>query len=263
MKIGAIYNSFYDTHLLEHSISCLKPLLSYVVVVHQTLNSDGQTDQEGSLDTLFSLQKKGLVDRVIVFNPRENEKPLDFIIRKRNAGLDECKEVGCNYVMPMDADEFYDVEDVKIYVNSMETYGIETLYSPILTYYHGIKYSFRESYYVPSVYKVNDRVFKRVKSSVLCDPARKMKEGKFYLSELIMHHLTYRKDSLEQKRKGLRNSNNKELYDQVVSRFNDWKEGQPALVFGNAEDGSAILREVPIYESVYSKFLTKLPDFLH
>lgn len=262
MKLGAIYNSYYDTHLLEYSISCLKPFLSYVVVVHQTINHDGLPHQEGSLERLKTLKKKGLVDRVIIINPRKDQSKIDFIIYKRNLGLSECKEVGCTHIMPMDADEFYDLELLKFNVGLMDSYGLDTLYCPIKSYYHGTKWWFQDSYYVPAIYRVNSRTFKRVKSKLLCDPSRKMKEDNYYLSDMKMHHLTYRVDSIEEKRKGIRNSHYGELYDEYVDSFKNWQEGSPALVFGNDTQGNATLRSVKLYDSPQQKFFKNLPTHL-
>jgi len=118
----------------------------------------------------------------------------------------------------------------------------ETVYSQIRAYYGDIYHSLMDNYFVPSIYKVNERNFKRTGSSVITDPARKMKEGSICF-DLVMHHLTYMPQRYYQKRAGLRNTYLSEEYKKVRNHLKNWKAGDKALVFSNKPDGSNFIVE--------------------
>ena len=130
--------------------------------------------------------------------------------------------------------------------------NIDTLYSPIYSYYYDENHYFKDTYFVASVFKIDNRRFEVTKSSVLVDPLRKMNEGIYKISEMYMHHYTYLKNSFSNK---INNSvalttddsyitiGMKKIYDYLML----WSEGNEAFVFANdIKNGGIILTKVKL-----------------
>ena len=245
LKVGAIYNSFYDVDLIEASVASIKPTVDHVVVVHQERSFTGFDAEPGSLEMLKDLKARKIIDDLIVIDPDEFSEHKGFaMVGKRNLGLDSVKAAGCDYVIPMDCDEFYDGDELIRELLIMQKNDYVTMYGRIFAYYGGTELGFVDSYYVPIAYKVDHRAFIRgVGASVLCDPSRRMRQGSYYVSEIMMHHLTYLPNHFEKKRKkGIRNSVFDLEYKRVYDEFIDWKGSKSVTVFqNNLKKGGAII----------------------
>ena len=252
IKVGAVYNSFYDLELLEKSINSIRSVVKYIVVVHQKISFAGEPNPQGSLDILADLVRRGLIDDVVFYDNNSVNSITDKqngVIEKRNIGLEMCRKNECEYIMPMDNDECYNATELSKEIIFLHENNISTLYSKILSYYGNEQYYFEDSYYVPSVYKLDERKFELTQTSVICDPCRKMKEGKHRISEMPMHHLTYLKGHFEHKGvSNLRNVYYKDIFAQILSRFNSWQPGEKAAVFANdlTKGGELYVKEVDL-----------------
>ena len=120
--------------------------------------------------------------------------------------------------MPLDTDELYDYKELYNEVRYMAKNDIDTLYCPIKTYYYNDKYWFIDDYYVPAVYKIDDRYFINNKTSVLCDPERKMVENKYKISDIYMNHYSYILPLFtnKYKRKGRQSSNSRSIKTYMI-----------------------------------------------
>jgi hypothetical protein len=199
IKIGVAYNTFYGLKQLINSIKSIRHIADYIVVIHQKIGCSGDKEPEYNKSILKQLLDNKLIDEVVYYNTNLQINPEDNILNKRNIGLKKCKENKCNYIIPMDADEEYDQYKLLKEIERMHRFGIETLYCPILTYYYNRNYYFLDTYYVPTVYRINDRLFGRYKTNVLCDPVRKMEERKYLISEVYMHHYSYMLEHYDEK----------------------------------------------------------------
>lgn len=249
LKTGAIYNSFYDLELLETSIKSIREVVKYIVVVHQRVSFSGEKHPANSEEILANLVRRGFVDDVVYYENKPVSNPQVLMLDKRNIGLEYCKKNGCQYVMPMDNDECYNAKELANEIAYMSANNISTLYSKILAYWHDENHYFEDTYLVPSVYQIDERKFEITKSSVLCDPVRKMKEKNFRISEMPMHHLTYLKGHFEHKGvSNLRNVYYKDIFAQILSRFNSWQPGDKAAVFANdlTKGGELYVKEVDL-----------------
>ena len=232
--IGAIFNSFYDLDLLERSAAQLRQIIKHIVVVHQPISFYGEVGDPKNIDHLLEMKKTGIIDKLILSDTHitsNHSEVNDYVIDKRNLGLDSCILNRCEYIVSLDNDEFYDPIELLGEVKYMKMDNIDTLYSPIDSYYHGDQYYFQDTFFVPSVYKVDERRFIKTSSVYPTDPARRMLEKKFRLSKMRMRHLTYGDSFIK---KGLSNSRNlkhKDKYLKVVEHYKNWKPGDKALVF--------------------------------
>ena len=107
---------------------------------------------------------------------------------------------------------------------------IDTLYCAIRTYYYDRNHSYIDSYFVPSVYKIDERKFIKTTSTILCDPERKMKENKFRVASTYMHHYSYLKEGYYTK---VRCRMLSVSMQKVYEHLKNWKYGEKALVYQN------------------------------
>jgi hypothetical protein len=249
-KVGAAYNTFYGLELIEESIKSIKKYVDYIIIVHQKIGFNGNPEPEKNKQILKNLIDNKLVDDIVYYDG--NKDIEQGVLNKRNIGLDYCKKNGCTFIMPMDSDERYNIKELITEINFMYDNNIDTLYSPIYSYYYDENHYFKDTYFVASVFKIDNRRFEVTKSSVLVDPLRKMNEGIYKISEMYMHHYTYLKNSFSNK---INNSvalttddsyitiGMKKIYDYLML----WSEGNEAFVFANdIKNGGIILTKVKL-----------------
>jgi len=244
IKIGAAYNTFYGLELIEESINSIRKTVDYIVLVHQKYGFDGKAAPIINQGIIKHLLESKLIDDIIYYDIIDYKNKSKCILEKRNIGLEYCIKNGCNYIMSLDTDELYDSDELLNEVKYMHENDIDTLYSPIYSYYYDRNHYFIDSYYVPSVYKINDMIFKKIPTSVLVDPHRKMDELKYKISEMPMHHYTYLKDTYCNKINRSFMTLDPKLSENVLNIHNyllNWEEGNPAYVHKNNTDGSLYL----------------------
>lgn len=169
MKIGIGYNSLYGKEFIEESINYMREFCSFVVVVHEKYK-----DCDDTYKTLEKLKNKGLIDELVYVE-------CD-IIEKRNIALELCRSVGCEYFIPLDTDEIIDVDILKEIDVDIDTY-----YSPIVNYFNYTR-TFLDWYYVQSIIKIDDRMFKQTNTSYVCDSFRVVDERSYKITKSAMHH---------------------------------------------------------------------------
>lgn len=249
-KVGAAYNTFYGIELLEKSIESIRPTVDYVVIVHQRKSFSGNMEDPNN-DKLF---KKMLDDKLIddiIYYDQINKNIQTCVLEKRNIGLEYCKKNKCDFIIPMDADERYNKTELLEELNYMYDNDIKTLYSPIHSYFYDEYHYFADTYYVPSAFRIDNRVFEISQSSVLVDPVRKMTEKKYRISKMPMHHYTYLKNSFKNKIGKSVSSYNPEInknFEKIHQYLQNWKEGMNGLVFTNSPTGGVVLTEMPLKE---------------
>jgi len=246
-KIGIIYNSFYGVNQLIKSVDNMRKIADYIVVIHQRVGFFGNKESKDNYELLVNLK----VDEVVFYKNKKDMEMSDGVLEKRNIGLEHCKKAGCDYVIPMDNDEEYDCDLLLQEILDMRKNNIETMYSPIITYYYDENHYYHDTYYVPSCFKVNDRVFKKSKTSILCDPLRKMEEMTFKISKFPMHHYSLMVSSLKEKyNKNIasRNPQIKTNYIKIAERLKKWKEGDKGFAHLNdlTKGGASYLGEMEL-----------------
>jgi hypothetical protein len=199
MKIGGAYMSFYGMTTIEKSILSNRKILDYICVVHQTKGIFCDEDDGGLLLVLQDMKRKNVIDDLVVCNNDMNETIESYVTNKRNVGLNLCVGAGCDYIVPLDADEIYTkdlCDEIK------QNPNIDTFYSPIRTYYVEPIKCFDEDYYVPSAYKIDGRIFKqKYDNSYRVDPLRCMDEKIYMKTSAKMHHYSLTKETILDKLK--------------------------------------------------------------
>jgi hypothetical protein len=245
-RICANYSTFYGAKLLKTSIESLRPVVDYVVVIHQKVSFSGIEHSEEDWNILLDLKKHGYIDDLVIFDlPKGGyDNPTTGMVDKRNLGLEYAKRNACDYVVTLDADECYSAKSLSESIEYMSVNNYDTMYSPILAYYGDKNHYFKDTYFVPSVYRVGvDRIYRKTQTTVLCDPSRKMREASFFIAENNpMHHLTYLPEEVGCKIDSkVINSNPEKRKDfmKIYEHLKTWKPGEPALVFRNPEGKGA------------------------
>jgi len=253
IKIGANYNTFYGVKNLEKSIESIKNIVSYVIVVHQKKGFNNEEEPNYNDFELDRLQKLGYVDEIVYYDVKNNNIH-EGILEKRNIGLDKCRKNGCEYIITLDSDENYNERELYSDIKKMKKNNYTTLYNRIKTYYHSEDYYFFDNYFVPSVYKIDERKYeKNIKTSYIVDPVRKQKESNFLVSNHYMHHFSYfTKDWEEKLNKKISLKLNKNLIgNEILDHLKNWKFGQQGKVLLNDSSGNISLQKINIQKNIF------------
>ncbi len=242
MILGAAYNVFDGVELLEGSINSIRENVDFICVVFQDISNYGNKIDQGAKDTLNDLLNKGLIDDLFVYTPIKNVKASINEIKKRNRGKELCEIAGCTHFMTIDTDEYYLPGQFKKAKNFIEMNNITSSACQMLTYYkeRNIVLYPPEEYYVPFIYKLDNREFKsNVSWQILADPTRKLESNNvhpFERDQLQMHHFSYVRDNIRQK---LANSsaliNWENRVSRIVDYFEKWEYPEPALLAGSKD----------------------------
>lgn len=239
MKIGVTYNLFDGEELLEDSIRSIRDDVDYINVIYQDVSNFGVKNSTQVKDILKQLYDNKMIDDVFLYNPNLKVYANINEIKKRNIGLNKCRENNCDFVMLMDTDEFYNNKQLKNIIEYSIKNNLDAVYSKMYTYYKTKNYILDpiETYYVPVLYKIhpNTKLDIHTKSPYVVDGTRKSttidKYKLFDENELVMHHMSYvRKDI----RKKLMNSsariNFNDYISEMVDHYNNWDISKGALV---------------------------------
>lgn len=240
MRLGVSYNTFDGEELLEDSIKAIRNEVNYISVVYQTVSNFGQECDKGLVPLLERLKSEGLVDELFEYHPRINKGGHFNEITKRNIGLSLSEGAGCTHHMAMDSDEFYTMDQFRYMKKIMEEGGYDSSACQMTTYYKEPIYRLepKEEYYVSLLFKIKQEREYVIGHPfpVLVDPTRRMEPGNckiFTRDEIEMHHMSYVRKDIEKK---VRNSSAKVNFEswipEFLEYFNNWKEGDDALMPG-------------------------------
>lgn len=252
MRLGVAYNIFDGEEMLVHSISNLRPMVDFICVVYQNTSNFGNKNPK-LWKVLKGLVNNGSVNAIYHYEPSfdledkkiSRENGLRNEIKKRNIGLNICKEWGCDTFMTIDCDELYDPVQFEWAKEDFEKGGYDTSFSQMKTYYKypTIELSPPESYYVPLFYKIHkDTEFSFsfvFPYPVEIDPTRRVKAGysRIYTrDEIEMYHYAYVRKSLRSKVENSSSQMADEIKDKICYHFDHWKSiDDKALFIGETE----------------------------
>jgi hypothetical protein len=244
-KLGIAYNIFDDSiELLEKSILSVRNVADYITVIYQDISNMGNQSEINLKELLTEYKDKGLINSFYIYKPQLNV-PIPHIneMNKRNMGLYVCQGEGCTHFMSMDSDEFYKEDELNKVLDVMVEGNYDSSACQLQTYWKSGEWVLDppEDYYVSLFYKVQPNVefIMGYNFPVLVDPTRRMKPGNckiFTRDEIEMHHMSYVRKDISKK---LYNSsavhNFSDKLDFLCGYFNNWKEGDRALLAGVEE----------------------------
>lgn len=249
--VGVAYNVFDGEELLEYSINSIREYVDFIVVIGQEISNYGEKNifLRQNLHRLKSLNK---IDLIHWYQPNleldidgniKSDNGVENEQKKRQIGLEICRNKGCNVFSSMDCDELYIGDD---YGNALKDFvhgGYDSSFCQMKTFYKHPNWQVTpcETYYVPLFYSIKKNTkftFEFVYPyPVEIDPSRRIKAGYsriFERSEIEMYHFSYVRKNLLSK---VRNSSaqfNKVVQDKVVNHWNDISNiSQGALFLNN------------------------------
>jgi len=255
-KLALTINAFDASELLETLISEIRGEVDYVVAHYQMKSYWGNTMAKEDLDELYRLQKIGLIDEMLEFKPDFTKYARQQETDKRNLGIQLMREKGFSHILNIDADELYDVEQFRAAKAEINKNGWPITYWSYVNYYrdfeHYLVYPFR-----PFVNGIHSTYFTYTFNGPApgpTDPTRRifnpMNIGTYLFPDEVIrmaHGAWIRKDI----RKKLENWSAKDhfndkpdLIQKAVDQFNNWKEGDNAIMLFNVPDNNVYVKKL-------------------
>ena len=265
LSIGVIYPSFYDLEMMAESIESIEAVVDFICIVHQKVSFSGVPEDTENTTILNRLNHHPKVE-IIYHSGKENMKG-EGMLEKMNIGLNACKDVGCDFVLAFAADERMNARELRADVKRMQDERLDTLYYKLQTYYHDEQHYFMDTYYIPALYRINDRKYGRNTASLLCDPLVRMKEGRYAISNHHIHHYSFLKESYANKlNKSIRATYDKRTarqMEEIQNHLQNWQPGQKALVFQNdmKQNGKVVLADIKLEQKRLNRIALCVPFY--
>jgi len=247
-------NSFDASELLESILSEIRNELNYITAIWQAKSYCGNPIDPQDMEELHRLKSIGLIDELLEFKPDYNMPHREQETNKRNIGINLMKEKGFSHVISADADEFYDVDQLKEAKNQINKNGWPITYWSYINYYrdfeHYLVYPFRP--FVPGICSTYFTYTFNGPAPGPTDPTRRifnpMNIGTYLFPDEVIrmaHGAWIRKDI----RKKLENWSakdhfNQELIEKCVDQFNNWKEGDKAIMLFNVPSNEVYVKKL-------------------
>lgn len=267
MKLGVAYNLFDGEELMEYSIKSIRKNVDFVCVVWQKISNHGEACNPEVPALLDRLVAEGLVDKLYLYEPdiknTGGENASMNETRKRNIGLELCREALCSHHLTIDTDEFYSDEEMRFMKTVMERGDYGTGYCQHRQYYKDSIYQVKhpERQYVATIEKIvpQTKYVYAIPCIVGIDPTRKTNNVKelgmsyriFARQECEMHHLSFVRKDIKKK---LWNHSSKRFFteesvDRIVEYYKNWKYPTKVMWAGEAlRDIIEVPRQFEIYK---------------
>lgn len=204
MRLGASYSVWNGEELLESSLRSIRPMVDYINVVWQRLSWHGNEANPSLEKTLNDLLAKGLIDKLIYFEPNLSHEPSRNETRKRNVGLVDCQKNDCTHFITMDIDEFFEekpfIEAKKFIIDHNITHSACNMLMYVNPFVRSRNYAQHGASFI---YRVdNNQKLIRSASEVtpwILDPTQKIpikwNSRIFFFANVVQHHYyLFRKD---------------------------------------------------------------------
>lgn len=205
MRLGVSYCVFEGVELLEPSILQIRKHVDRINVVYQKISYFNTPCKDYLESVLCDLQKRGLVDAVIKYeNDFTYKKNRENEVNKRNIGLQDCINHGCDYFLTIDVDEFYRTDEFVKAKQFIIDNNIDTTYCRQVAYKTTTEPAYgtiEKLSWIQFITKINkySKYFRMRRYynyfTEFIDETRffKKREGKVYVfnkTELLMHHMS-------------------------------------------------------------------------
>jgi len=234
MKLGYIYNLFDNAEMLLPNILHHKPLVDYVCVIYQNISFFDNSLKTPLEPYLSKLKSQNFIDDFYLFSPDIKNDIIKNKTDKFNIGIELCKANNCSHFILADTDEFYQLYEMEKAKQIMTLFNFDSSATRMYTYYHdqNHRFAFQEDYYVPFIYKLDQRRFNLQEWPVLCDPARKLSPGKtiIFYGAITMHHFSWvRKDIALKLFNNAHFRHYINFFDLLVQHHRNWLPGEQGL----------------------------------
>ena len=254
MKLAYNINAFDCSELIGPIISEIRDQLDYVTCIWQKKSYWKNPIDHKDMEELQRLKSIGLVDELIEFKPNFVDYSRNQECAKRNMGIELMRQKGYSHVISADADELYDREQFKEAKEKINKNGWPITYCSYVNYYrdfeHYLVYPFRP--FVPFIHSTFFNYMMDGPAPGPTDPTRRINNplniGTYLFedNEIRMQHLAWVRKSIRKKLVNWSAKNHfpKELIDKAVERWENFKEGQDAIMLFNVPKNSVICRKL-------------------
>lgn len=253
-KIALTINAFDASEHLETIISEIRDQLDYVVAIYQKKSYCQNSMDPLDFEELNRINKMGLIDELIEFIPNFSKPHREQECDKRNMGIEMMKSKGFSHILNIDADEYYDADQFREVKNQINKNGWPITYWSYVNYYrdfdHYLVYPFRP--FVPGIHSTYFKYTFNGPAPGPTDPTRRIFNptniGTYLFPDEVIrmgHAAWIRKDI----RKKLENWSAKDhfssdLIDKAVERWENWKEGQHAIMLFNVPSNEVHVKKL-------------------
>lgn len=255
-KLALTINAFDASEHLEALISEIRDQVDHVAAIWQQKSYWGNPMSKEDKNELDRLQKLGLIDEQIEFKPNYSKYSREQECDKRNMGIKLMKDKGCSHILNIDADEYYDADQFRNAINLINEKNYTNTYCSYVNYYkdfeHYLVYPFRP--FVPFIHSTFFNYTYNGPAPGPTDPTRRI-HNPFNLGTYVFPDETIRMGHAAWIRKDIRkklvnwsakNHFEKQLIDKAVKRWENWKEGDDAIMLFNVPDNSVRVNKLNI-----------------
>lgn len=255
-RLALTINAFDASELLETLITEIRDQVDYVAAFYQNRSYWNNAMAKEDVEEIHRLNKLGLIDELIEFKPDFAKYARQQETDKRNQGIVMMREKGYSHILNIDADELYDKDQFRAAKEEINKFGWPITYWSYINYYrdfeHYLVYPFR-----PFVNGIHSTYFTYTFNGPApgpTDPTRRifnpLNIGTYLFPDEVIrmcHGAWVRKDI----RKKLENWSAKdhfndkpELINKCVSQYENWKEGDNAVMLFNVPDNSVYVKKL-------------------
>lgn len=260
-RLGLTINAFDTSELLEQLITPIRDQVDWIAAIWQKKSYWGNPMDKEDMDEINHLKSIGLIDELMEFKPDFSKYSREQECDKRNIGIALAKERGCSHILNVDSDELYTPEQFKYAKDVINKKGYSITYWSYINYYrdfeHYLVYPFRP--FVPGIHSTYFNYTYNTSAPGPTDPTRRINNPTnlgtylFEDDEIMMAHAAWIRKDIKKKliNWSAKDHFKKELIDDAVKRWQNWKEGDKAILLFN----------VPQHEVTVKKLDVKIHDF--
>ena len=253
-SLSVTINSFDSSELIEPLISQIRDQVQHIAAIWQKKSYWGNPMDPKDTEELHRLKKDGVIDELIEFKPNFAKYSRVQECDKRNMGISLMKDRGFSHILNVDADELYDPEQFRRAKEKINEKGWGITYCSYVNYYrdleHYLVYPFRPL--VPFIHSTFFQYTYEAPAPGPTDPTRRVFNpyniGTYVFEdhEIRMQHLAWIRRDIRKKlvNWSAKNHFKKELIDQAVERWENWKEGDPAIMLFNVPENSVQVKRL-------------------
>jgi len=255
-KLALTINAFDASELLETLITEIRDEVDYVAAFYQNKSYWQLPMDPIDMEELQRLHKLGLIDELIEFKPDFLKYARQQETDKRNMGIEMMRGKGYSHILNIDADELYDRDQFKEAKAEINKKGWPITYWSYVNYYkdfnHYLVYPFR-----PFVNGIHSTYFTYTFNGPApgpTDPTRRILNplniGTYLFPDEVirMQHCAWIRKNIRKKLENwsAKDNFNKELIDKCVHQFENWKEGDNAVMLFNVPDNNVYVKKLDV-----------------